>query len=58
MATIASLFGRHTPFASCNLLRTVVDCTTPSFDVQAIVDEDADRAKAEAKQIFTEDQAR
>ena len=60
MATIASLFGRHTPFAELQQhMRTVVDCVQHlPLMLQAIVDEDADRAKAEAKQIFAlEDQA-
>lgn len=60
MATIASLFGRHTPFAELQQhMRTVVDCVQHlPLMLQAIVDDDADRAKAEAKQIFAlEDQA-
>lgn len=60
MATIASLFGRHTPFAELQQhMRTVVDCVQHlPLMLQAIVDEDPDRAKAEAKQIFAlEDQA-
>ena len=46
MATIASLFGRHTPFAELQQhMRTVVDCVQHlPLMLQAIVDEDADRA--------------
>jgi predicted phosphate transport protein (TIGR00153 family) len=60
MATIASLFGGHTPFGEIQAhMRVANECAThvPPM-MQALIDGDKDTAKAEAKLIFAlEDQA-
>jgi len=60
MATIASLFGGHTPFGEIQAhMRIVNECASHApILMQALVDGDKDKAKEEAKIIFAlEDQA-
>jgi uncharacterized protein len=60
MATITSLFGKHTPFKELQEhMKVVTECAghTPAL-VQALIDGDQEKLKTEAKAIFVlEDQA-